>query len=45
MSLIVDDEKNYAELMLIVNLFVPNFDDSGLELFHSTKITSKTMSV
>jgi len=45
MALIVDNEKNYAELMLTVNLFVPNFNDSDLEIFHSTKITSKTVTV
>ncbi len=43
MSLTVDNEKNYAELLLIINPFFSDFENSELQIFHSTKSTDKNI--
>ena len=43
--LITDNEKNYSELLLIINPFYNNFEESELKIFHSTKNTDSDITI
>ena len=43
--LITDNEKNYSELLLIINPFYNNFEESELKIFHATKSTKSDITI